>query len=49
MRRFSLYRRGRIWSAQIFDPTTRKHLPDKPIGEADRRAVEHVADDRFRD
>ena len=49
MRRFSLYRRGRIWYAQIFNPTTRKYLPGRPTGESDRRAAEHVVDDWLRD
>jgi len=49
MRRFSLYRRGRIWYAQIFNPTTRKYLPGRATGESDRRAAEHVADDWLRD
>jgi hypothetical protein len=49
MRRFSLYRRGRVWYAQIFNPLTRKYLPGRPTGESDRRAAEHVADDWLRD
>ena len=49
MRRFSLYKRGRIWYAQIFNPTTKKYLPGKPTGESDRRAAEHVVDDWLRE
>ncbi len=49
MRRFSLYKRGRIWYAQIYNPTTRKYLSGRPTGESDRRAAEHVADDWLRD
>jgi len=49
MRRFSLYKRGRIWYAQIFNPATRKYLPGRPTGETDRRAAEYVADDWLRD
>ena len=49
MRRFSLYKRGRVWYAQLFNPATRKYLPGRPTGETDRRAAEHVADDWLRD
>ena len=49
MRRFSLYKRGRIWYAQVFNPATKKYLPSKPTGESDRRAAEHVVDDWLRD
>ena len=49
MRRFSLYKRGRIWHAQVSNPNTRKYLPGRPTGESDRRAAEHVADDWLRD
>ena len=49
VRRFSLYKRGQIWYAQIFNPATRKYLPGRPTGERDRRAAEHVADDWLRD
>jgi hypothetical protein len=40
---FLLYKRGQIWFALIFSPTTKEYRPGKPTGE--RRAAEHVADD----
>ena len=49
MRRFSLYKRGRIWYAQVYNPATKKYLPSKLTGESDRRAAEHVVDDWLRD
>jgi hypothetical protein len=49
MRRFSLYKRGRIWYAQLSNPATGKCLSVRPTGESDRRAAEHVADDWARD
>jgi hypothetical protein len=45
MRRFSLFRRGRIWYAQPINPVTRKYLPVRSTGESDHRAAEHVVDD----
>jgi hypothetical protein len=49
MRRFSLYKRGRIWYAQVFNPATKKYLTGMPTGESDCRAAEHVVDDWLRD
>ena len=49
MRRFYLYKRGRIWYAQVFNPATKKYLTGRPTGESGRRAAEHVVDDWLRD
>ena len=34
MRRFSLYRRGRIWYAQLYNPKTRRYTSGGPQGKA---------------
>jgi integrase len=41
-RRFSLYRRGRIWYVQLYNPTTRKFLSGRSTGEINRNAAAGV-------
>ncbi len=45
MRRFSLYRRGRIWYAQIKNPATRRYMPGRSTGKMSEKAAERVVDD----
>jgi integrase len=48
MRRFSLYRRGRFWYVQFFNPETRKYLSGLSTGETNRTAAEHAVDEWLR-
>ena len=49
MRRFSLYRRGRFWYAQLFNPETRKYTSGRSTGESSRNSAALVVADWLRD
>ena len=42
MRRFSLYRRGRIWYAQLYNPKTRRYTSGRSTGESSRNEASLV-------
>ena len=42
MRRFSLYRRGKIWYAQLFNPKTRRYTGGRSTGESSRNEASLV-------
>ena len=45
LRRFSLYRRGRIYYCQLYNPKTRKYLSGRSTGETNRNAATLVVYD----
>jgi hypothetical protein len=49
MRRFSFYRRGKIWYVQIFNEKTKKYLPGRSTGETNRNAAAVVVAGWLRD
>jgi hypothetical protein len=44
MRRFSLYKRGRIWYAQFYNPSTKRYADAKSTGESVRSAAISVVE-----
>ncbi len=49
MRRFSLYRRGRIWYVQLYNPESKRYLSGRSTGETSRNAAVMVASEWLRD
>ena len=49
MRRFSLYRRGKAWYAQIYNPKTRMYASGRSTGESSRNSAALVVADWLRD
>jgi integrase len=49
MRRFSLYRRGKIWYVQLYNPQTRRYLSGRSTGETTRNAAVMVVSEWLRD
>jgi len=49
MRRFSLYRRGKVWYAQLFNPETRRYTSGRSTGESSRNSAALVVADWLRD
>ncbi len=48
MRRFSLYRRGRIWYVRLYNPKIKKYLSGRSTGETSRNAAALVASEWLR-